>query len=104
MPATRPRMKMTEAASTDEEHFAGFRDRRDERSLEALLERHWESSFHLALAVLRDPGAAEDVSQRAFVRVVEAAKKRRTLDSFRGWLRTVVVNEARMHLRAEKTR
>lgn len=100
MPTTSPRRKVT----TDEGLYAAFRDRADERALEALVERHWEPTFHLALAVVRDPGAAEDAAQRAFLRVVEAARSARTLDPFKGWLRTVVVNEARMHLRAEKTR
>ncbi len=100
MPTAVPRRKVT----TDEGLYAAFRDRADERALEALVERHWEGSFHLALAVVRDPGAAEDAAQRAFLRVVEAARAARTLDPFRGWLRTVVVNEARMILRSEKNR
>jgi|GEM_PF-1142160 len=88
---------------TDEERYRAFRDRNDETALDELLARHFQTSYRLALAIVGDPGAAEDAAQLAFVRVVEAARRRKTLDPFEGWLRTVVVNEARHQLRARKT-
>jgi RNA polymerase sigma-70 factor (ECF subfamily) len=90
---------MSEQAS-DEDLYRAYRDRRDEQSLRRLVGRHWSSSFRLALAVTGDPASAEDVAQEAFVRVVEAARRRKSLNPFGGWLRTVVLNRAKNERRS----
>jgi RNA polymerase sigma-70 factor (ECF subfamily) len=89
---------------TDESLYLAYRDRNEATALRDLLERHWASTYRLAHAIVRDPGAAEDVAQETFVRVVAAARARKTLDPFTGWLRTVTVNEARMSLRSSRRR
>jgi RNA polymerase sigma-70 factor (ECF subfamily) len=79
----------------DELLYRSFRDSGDEDALAELVEKHWAPVFRLALAIVRDPGVAEDVAQEACVRVVEAARARKELDPFAAWLRTVVLNGAR---------
>lgn len=90
--------------TADLDLYAAFRDRGDERALARLVERHWSPSWRLALALARDPAAAEDVAQQAFVRLVLAARARLSIAVFPAWLRATVLNEARSHARAEKRR
>src|SRR4051794_12882631 len=90
--------------TSDEALYDAYRDRKDEAALRTLVERHWPGVFRLAHAIVRDAPSAEDVAQEALVRVVQAARARRRLDPFAGWLRTVTVNEARMWLRSERRR
>lgn len=91
-------------ARTDEALYLAFRDRGEESALDALLRRHWPLCYRLALGLVRDPGAAEDVAQEAFVQVAAAARERKTLDPFGGWLATVVLNVARKRLRGARRR
>ncbi len=93
-----------ESPGTDEALFRALRETSASESLSSLMERHWERSYRTALAILRDPASAEDAAQQAFVRVVEAARAGRELDPFAAWLKTVVVNEARMTLRSRRRR
>lgn len=95
---------MASELGSDEALYASLDRSEDERALEALLERHWERSFRLALTVVRDPGAAEDVAQVAFIKVVASARAGRPVDRFGPFLRSCVMNEARMHLRGSKRR
>jgi RNA polymerase sigma-70 factor (ECF subfamily) len=90
--------------ATDEDLFLAYRDRADETALAALVERHWSKTYRLALAIVRDPAAAEDLAQEAFFAVVESAREKRTLDPFAGWLRTVVLNGARNVLKMGQRR
>jgi RNA polymerase sigma-70 factor (ECF subfamily) len=94
----------TDGVTTDEALFTAYRDGREEGALAALVDRHWERCYRLALGVVRDPGAAEDVAQDAFVQVVNAARGRKTLDPFSGWLVSVVLNGARKSLRSSQRR
>ena len=89
---------------SDEALYLSFRDRTDERALDGLVARHWARSYRLALGLVRDPGAAEDVAQEAFVQVVVAARAGKELDPFGGWLTCVVLNGARKALRSTKRR
>src|SRR4051812_10750137 len=90
--------------TSDEALYEAYRDRGDEAALRSLAERHWPSVFRLAHAIVRDAPGAEDVAQEALVRVVQAARAKKRLDPFAGWLRTVTANEARMFLRSKRRR
>jgi RNA polymerase sigma-70 factor (ECF subfamily) len=84
--------------------FETFRDSGEEAALEELVARHWEPCFRVALGLLRDPAGAEDAAQRALVRLVDAARRKRAIESVGGWLRSAVVTEARNLRRGEKRR
>ncbi len=90
--------------SSDEALYDAYRDRNDETALRQLVERHWPGVFRLAHAIVGDAPAAEDVAQEALVRVVQAARAKKRLDPFAGWMRSVTVNEARMSLRSKRRR
>ncbi len=92
------------AERSDEAIYEEYRRGGEARALDALVARHWERVFRLALGVTGDRTAAEDVAQDAFVEVVVAARAGESLDPFGGWLATVVLNKARNARRGERRR
>jgi RNA polymerase sigma-70 factor, ECF subfamily len=68
-----------------------------------LVERYLRSSRAVALAILRDIPAAEDVCQDAFVQASERIDDCRDPARFAGWLHQIVRNRARNHLRDHGT-
>ena len=66
-------------------------------ALEQLYAAHWRRLVRLAVLLLRDQGAAEEVVQDAFVRVSRATL--RDPDKTLAYLRQAVVNGARSKLR-----
>ncbi len=68
-------------------------------SFNALVERHQDAAYGLALRMLRDPAAAEDVTQEAFFSAYRALARFRG-GSVRSWVLTIVANGARDALRS----
>ncbi len=67
--------------------------RADRRAFEALYERYAGQALGLAMRMMQDRAAAEDVTQDAFCRVWQCAKDFTTLNrngNARGWLLTIV--------------
>jgi RNA polymerase sigma-70 factor (ECF subfamily) len=93
-----------ESHATDEVLLAAYRERRDEAAFQLLVERSWARSYRTALAILRDPASAEDAAQQSFIRLLESARGGEVIGAVAGWLRRVVVNEARMLLRSSGRR
>ena len=74
----------------------------DAAALDVLYQRHYEPAFAVALALLRDRSAAEDLVHEAFLRAWHRAGSFRTLrGSFRSWLLTIVRNAAIDQLRQQ---
>lgn len=71
----------------------------DEASLTALVGRHQASAYRVALSLLRDEDAAQDVVQDAFLKAFRALDGFRGDAAFRTWLLTITANEARGALR-----
>jgi RNA polymerase sigma-70 factor (ECF subfamily) len=90
--------------SSDEALFARFRDQGDEAALDELVRRHWTTSYRLALAVVRDPAGAEDLTQETFIALTQTARAKRRIDSVGPWLRSAVVNRSRNLLRSRRRR
>lgn len=78
---------------------------RDEAAAALLLERWWGRAYRLALQLVGEPGAAEDVAQEAFVQALRAADD---FDPSRGafapWLLRIVHNAAFNAARARRRR
>lgn len=72
----------------------------DEGAVRALLARQWDRACRTALAVLGDPGRAEDAAQEAFVAAIRAAPRFDPSRPVGPWLARLVVNAARMQRRA----
>ena len=76
----------------------------DRDAFDALLRRHYRTSFAVALGVLGKRDDAEDVCQDAWVRVAERIDELRDAGHFRAWMLQIVRNLARNHLAAAKVR
>jgi RNA polymerase sigma-70 factor (ECF subfamily) len=64
-------------------------------TVSALFDLHASGVYRLALAMLREPAAAQDVVQDTFVRLMAHLEKGGALPSPRGWLYTVAAHACR---------
>jgi RNA polymerase sigma-70 factor (ECF subfamily) len=64
-----------------------------------IYDEHQRDLYSFALAVTRDSGAAEDIVQEAFVRLIREHREGRSPDNPRAWLFTVSANLARTRAR-----
>ena len=62
------------------------------RAFEVLVQRHRRPIFHFVLRYVRDPVAAEDVTQDTFLRVVRSAESYVREAKFTTWLFTIARN------------
>lgn len=58
-----------------------------------LVERYRERFGRYAASVLKDPDAAQDALQEAFIRAFDSLEKLRDPDGFGGWLYRIVTNQ-----------
>jgi RNA polymerase sigma-70 factor (ECF subfamily) len=75
-----------------------------EEALEALFRRHWQGAHRAAYLIVRDPQAAEDIAQEAFLAAIRALGRFDRRRPFRPWLHRIVVNRAIDHTRARALR
>ena len=73
--------------------------RGDESALNALVTRHHEAVFRMALSMVYDTDTAQDVAQDAFIKAFRALDRFRGDAAFRTWLMTIAANEARGAIR-----
>ncbi len=74
----------------------------DESALGALVRRHQDAAFRVAVSVTRNEETALDVVQDAFLKAFRGLDGFRGDASFRTWLLTITANEARGALRKAK--
>jgi RNA polymerase sigma factor (sigma-70 family) len=84
-------------SAPDVELGRAFRDG-DEAALAALYDRHLPGLYDFLGRLVRDPPAAEDLTQMTFVRAWEARRKLRDPARVRAWLYTIANNLALNHL------
>jgi RNA polymerase sigma factor (sigma-70 family) len=84
-------------SAPDLELGRSFRDG-DEAALAALYDRHLPGIYDFLARLVRDPPAAEDLTQMTFVRAWEARRKLRDPARVRAWLYTIANNLALNHL------
>jgi len=75
-----------------------FKRGRDD-ALTLIYEKYLEPMLTLAMGLLNDPGAAEDVVQDVFVSFAQSRRNFRLTGSLSGYLATSVVNRVRDHKR-----
>lgn len=78
--------------------------RGDDRAWRALYDRHADLVFRLALRTVGDREAALDLVQETWVRAALAIDGFRGDSSFRSWLASIALNEARSWLRSRARR
>lgn len=88
---------------SDEELVRRARDG-EEASLGALVKRHADAVYRVALAIAGDPDVAQDISQDAFLKAFRALRGFRGDSAFRTWLLTIAANTARGALRRQGRR
>lgn len=71
----------------------------DERAWRELYDTHIDLVFRLAFRVVNDRDEAMDVAQEAFVKASRALGRFRGDASFRSWIASITLNEARSWLR-----
>lgn len=72
------------------------------RALELLIDRHWPEATRVALGIVRDAHAAEDIAQESLLAVARNLAAFDNERPFRPWLHRIVVNSALDWLRTEK--
>ena len=75
-----------------------------EEALTALFERHQRRVFNVALRVLGDWSAAQDVAQDVFINLERSVRSFRADASFVSWIYRITVNRAIDHRRREARR
>ncbi len=86
------------ASATDEE-LARLGQAGDDAAFGALIERHHEIVYRVALSIVSDSDLAQDVAQEAFLKALKALGGFRGEAAFRTWLLTITANAARSALR-----
>lgn len=76
----------------------------DQAALSALVRRHQDMAYRVALSITRNEDTALDVVQDAFLKAFRALDGFRGDAAFRTWFGTIVANEARGALRTAKRR
>jgi RNA polymerase sigma factor (sigma-70 family) len=84
-------------AASDLELGQALRDG-DEAALAAVYDRHLRGVYDFVARVVRDPFAAEDITQMTFVRAWESRQRLRDPDRLKAWLFTIAHNLALNHL------
>ena len=88
----------------DEDLLLEYARTGERAALDRLVERRWPEAYRICLGVLRDPGAAEDAAQEAFVALVRSAARFEAGRSFGGWFHALVLNAARTQVRSRGRR
>jgi RNA polymerase sigma-70 factor (ECF subfamily) len=78
--------------------------RGSQQAVEDLFARHWPDAYRAALLVARDPAAAEDIAQEAFLAAIRALDRFDRRRPLRPWLHRIVVNRAIDWTRARQLR
>lgn len=76
----------------------------DEHALERLFRRSWPQAYRVALLIVHDHAAAEDVAQEAFVAAVRRLERFDRRRPFTPWLLKIVTNRAIDWTRAGRAR
>ncbi len=74
----------------------------DQKCYEILVKRYQKRVYRLAQRLVRDPDAADDVAQEAFIRAYYALSRFELGRNFYFWLSRIAVNLALNHLSREK--
>jgi len=76
----------------------------DERALGALVDRHYEVVYRVALSLVSEPELAADVTQDTFLKAVRGLDGFRGESTFRTWVLSIAYNEAKAALRTRGRR
>ncbi len=76
----------------------------DREAFATIVRTHFRIAYAVALSIVGDPTAAEDVVQDAFVRCWQRMGQCREPSAFGGWMRSIVRSVALNHIERERVR
>lgn len=88
--------------STDQQLLRLYFEESDNKALETLFARHYPAVFQTVLHLVHNSFDASDIAQATFLRVIQSGRSYRPTGSFRSWILTIAVNEARQSRRRRK--
>lgn len=74
----------------------------NERAIERFVSTHKTDVFRLALSIVQDPAAANEVTQETFIAALRSLRTYKEKSSLKAWLYTIALNTSRSHLRRQK--
>jgi RNA polymerase sigma-70 factor (ECF subfamily) len=78
--------------------------RGSDEAIERLFRSHWPRAYRVALTIARDPAAAEDIAQEAFLAAIRRLDRFDRRRPFGPWLHRIAVNRAIDWTRGRKLR
>jgi RNA polymerase sigma-70 factor (ECF subfamily) len=94
--------RVSKPEANDEPSLVAAARRGDHAAFRTLLERHQRKAFAVAFGILRDPDAARDACQDAFLRMHQALPTFEGGSQFYTWMYRIVVNLCLDHLRRRR--
>ena len=87
-----------------ERELVGAAQRGDQAAVEELFRAHWPACLRSATLITRDPAAAEDIAQEAFLAALAALERFDRARPLGPWLKRIVANRAIDLVRARAAR
>ena len=90
---------MADGDRPEERRLVRRAQRGDRGAIDGLVGIHWDGAYRAALLVSRDHGAAEDITQEAFILALRSLSRFDRRRPFGPWLHRIVTNRAIDHVR-----
>jgi len=74
----------------------------DEQAIELFVRTYETGVFRLALSIVQDPAAANEVTQETFIAAIRSLRTYRERSSLKAWVYTIALNTSRSHMRKQK--
>lgn len=84
---------------TDENLLQLYTLKKDKDALEVLFSRHMTSAYHLAFKYLKNKADAEDVVQKAFIRIMRFSADQNQSGLVKAWIMKTVINTSKSEMR-----
>lgn len=74
----------------------------DVNAFRYFIDRYKDMAFSIAMSIIRDETLAEDIVQNGFIKAFNNLNRFKQQSKFSTWLYTIILNEARSHIRRNK--
>lgn len=86
-------------SESDENLLFLFTNSKNREALDALLERHMASAYHIAYQYMHNQADAEDVVQKAFINVMRFAESQKQPGMVKAWIMKTVINTSKNEIK-----
>lgn len=86
-------------STSDENLLLLFANSKNREALDALLERHMASAYHIAYQYMHNQADAEDVVQKAFINVMRFAESQKQPGMVKAWIMKTVINTSKNEIK-----